>query len=380
MDQIGSESRAITQSAGCQTAIAEEDVESTWKDAYRPSRQPDTAPTKGMVTGVQDSSKTRDLKPPVGMFAGSVFGLVAAVGYTAANVCLRQSVGIDPFLVSAVKAAPTVIFLSPVVVLMALTGQTIATSTKMIPRFAATALLTQIVGNGAFQIALGVIGLAASVPITLGVMIVGGAVMGRMVLGEPVRLRTMIAMVTLITAVIVLSLPGTTTKPIASTSTLPIWAGGLMAAASGAAYALFGVVMRQTLNGGLSTPATLLISGVMGTVSLWTISVSRLGLAGISEVSFQQWSVMATAGLCNFTAFVALSVALKALPVVAVNLLNASQVAMAALAGVILFAEPVTGPLVTGIALTFVGLAILANRKKKRCEARELSGLERQDP
>jgi DME family drug/metabolite transporter len=64
----------------------------------------------------------------------------------------------------------------------------------------------------------------------------------------------------------------------------------------------------------------------------------------------------------NFTAFAALSLSLKALPVVAVNLINATQVAMAAAAGVILFAEPLTASLIIGIALTFAGLLILASR------------------
>jgi multidrug transporter EmrE-like cation transporter len=44
-------------------------------------------------------------------------------------------------------------------------------------------------------------------------------------------------------------------------------------------------------------------------------------------------------------------------------LINASQVAMAAVAGVILFAEPVTASLVIGIALTIAGLMILATRR-----------------
>ena len=73
---------------------------------------------------------------------------------------------------------------------------------------------------------------------------------------------------------------------------------------------------------------------------------------------------MFAAAAFNFTAFVALAFALKSLPVVAVNLINASQVAMAAVAGVMLFAEPATAPLIIGIMLTFAGLMILASRRK----------------
>ena len=38
---------------------------------------------------------------------------------------------------------------------------------------------------------------------------------------------------------------------------------------------------------------------------------------------------------------------------------------MAALAGIVLFAEPITASLLVGIALTFVGLGILAGNRKR---------------
>ncbi|QDT02418.1 EamA-like transporter family protein [Rubripirellula lacrimiformis] len=303
---------------------------------------------------------------PTGIVIGAVCGLVAAVLYTFANIALRGCVGIDPFLVSAVKAAPTVVCLAPVLVWMRFRGAAFATHTHMIPRFMLVALIGQFIGNAAFQVALGVIGLAASVPITLGVLIVGGGVLGKLILGEPVRKATLMAMGTLIVAVVILSLPSASETPRESSLQSPVWVGGLCAAASGAAYALFGVVIRQTLNGGVSAPLTMFISGVVGTVSLWSFTLLRIGIESLSGIDPGQWSMMVAAGVFNFSAFAALSYALKALPVVAVNLINASQVAMAALAGVILFAEPVTVPLVTGIVLTFGGLLILVSGRRQR--------------
>lgn len=303
-----------------------------------------------------------------GLILGGLCGFASAVLYTIANIALRGCVTIDPFLVSAVKAAPTVIFLSPVLAWMWSRGQSLVTDGRMIPRFLLVALMGQFVGNAAFQIALGVIGLAASVPITLGVLIIGGAVLGRVMLGEPVRTPTVMAIVTLIAAVMVLSLP-TSGEPIVAakaTSSLPIWVGGLCAAASGAAYAMFGVVMRKTMNGGVSAPMTMFLSGVVGTVALWSFTLLRSGTGPITLVTADQWTTMASAGLFNFLAFVSLSYALKALPVVAVNLINASQVAMAATAGVLLFSEPITWPLGCGIALTFAGLMILTRGRKWR--------------
>ncbi len=303
------------------------------------------------------------LKPPLGIVAGSICGIVAAVFYTLANIALRQCVGIDPFLVSAVKSAPTIVVLGPLLGWMAFSGQTIATSLKMAPRFIVASFFGQLIGNGAFQIALGVIGLAASVPITLGVLIIGGAILGRVFLREPVGRRTVAAISLLIAAVVILSLPGATAAPAQSATSLPIWVGALCAASSGVAFAFFGVAMRQALTGGMSAPATMFTSGVVGTIVLWSITFARLGAEQIAAVAGPQWAVMIAAGAFNLTAFAALSFSLRALPVVAVNLINASQVAMAAVAGVIIFAEPITAPLVIGIGLTITGLTILVSRR-----------------
>jgi drug/metabolite transporter (DMT)-like permease len=309
------------------------------------------------------SSNQKELRPPMGLDAASICGLIAAVFYTLANIALRSCVEVDPFLVSAGKAAPTVILLGPFLAWMFARGDRIATSTKMVPRFILASLLGQIVGNAAFQIALGVIGLAASVPITLGVLIIGSAILGRVFLSEPVRANTVISMVTLIVAVVFLSLPGS--EPASSaTSSLPVWAGALCAAASGAAYSVFGVAMRQALTGGMSATLTMFISGVVGSIALWAIVFSWIGVVPLSSITIAQWGMMSAAGVCNLSAFAALSASLKSLPVVAVNLINATQVAMAAVAGVLLFAEPVTFWLVAGILLTFIGLMVLAGGRK----------------
>ncbi len=366
MEDPGSDDRTVVP-ADCVEAVLDRSDVGDRMDQHSQSATAgpdvDANPSSSPVA-VQGGRQLAELRPPLGIIAAAICGMFAAVGYTAANIALRYSIALDPFLVSAMKAAPTVIFLGPFLIWMMLTHRRIATNLQMVPRFAVAALLAQLFGNGAFQVALGVIGLAASVPIVLGTLIIGGAVLGRVMLGEPVRLRTIVAMITLILAVIVLSLPGAAAKPIASTSTLPIWAGALSAALSGAAYAVFGVVMRQTLISGMSPPAAMFISGVVGVISLWSIAATRIGVAGFSQVSTDQWTVMAIAGLCNFTAFVALTVSLKALPVVAVNLINASQVALAAIAGVVLFTEPVTWPLLIGILLTFAGLMMLATRRR----------------
>ncbi|MDV6034376.1 MAG: DMT family transporter [Phycisphaera sp. RhM] len=332
------------------------------------------------------------------LWQGPVCGVASAVLYTLTNIALRNCVDVDAYLVSAVKAAPTVVVLGPLVGWLSMRpapkrpspkrpapkrpapNRTSANRTspanpsrsafRRLPQFILASFLAQFFGNAAFQKALERIGLAASVPITLGVLIVGGAILGAVLLKEPVGRRKVIAMMTLIVAIVVLCLPDRpVNEPLneslsANAEPIDLVVGSLWAAVSGLAYAFFGVTMRQTLQTGIPARNLMLISGVTGSVALWAFCFATLGPAAILSTSPSQWTLMVTAGCLNFSAFVAITTALRLLPVVAVNLINASQVAMAGVAGVILFDEPITTRLAVGIALTFVGLIILARRTR----------------
>jgi drug/metabolite transporter, DME family len=306
-------------------------------------------------------SVVRDVGAPLGILAGTACGVAAAVLYTASNIALRKCTHLDPFLVSAVKAYPTVIVLGPFLIWMSLNRKNILTNPSAVWRFAVVALIGQFIGNGAFQVALGIIGLAKSVPITLGVLLIGGGLLGRFILGEPLKVKTLLAITTLLAAVVVLS-TAKDTGP--ATLNGPLWFGAACAAASGAAYALFGTVMRQTMNNGVSAPLAMFTSGLIGSIALSAYTMTRMTIDDLAGISEQEWGMMSTGGAFNLIAFVALSLALKSLPVVAVNLINASQVAMAAVAGVLLFAEPVTSSLIIGLALTILGLVILGYRAR----------------
>ena len=301
----------------------------------------------------------------VGVFCGAA----SAVLYTAANVALKRVADVDAFLVSAIKAVPTVLFLLPVVGVFVVSKRPTGlgrTGWGFGPggagRFAAVALFGQFVGNAAFQIALGHIDLAIAVPITLGTLIVCGATFGWLLLGERVPLTRRCAMLVLLAAVAVLAIgsgSGATAGSSSDGTARIAWWGVGCASACGMAYALFGTVMRQTLSAGLSMPMTMLISGFVGTVALSSVAAIRVSPEQLASLDSYHWWVMAQAGLLNFVAFVALTASLRMLPVVAVNLINASQVALASAAGVWLFGERLTTSLMVGIAMTIGGLIVL---------------------
>jgi drug/metabolite transporter (DMT)-like permease len=99
-------------------------------------------------------------------------------------------------------------------------------------------------------------------------------------------------------------------------------------------------------------------------VSLGSLSVARLGLAGLAATEPGDLAVMLLGGVCNALAFVALTKSLQLTSIVYVNALNATQATMAALAGVLFFHEAASNSLLLGIGLTIVGLLFMRQRKK----------------
>lgn len=301
---------------------------------------------------------------PLSPLAGAACGLAAAVLYTATNVALKASTGCDPMLVSAVKAWPTVLVCGPLLGAMALGGQKIATSWQSFPQLIPGVLAGQLIGSLGFQFALGHIGLALAVPLNLGALIIGSAILGHWLLGEPVTRRTIVAIVILITAAVVLSLGSDQAAVRQGASSGRVALGVLATCASGGGYAFFGATMRRALRQGLTVPMAMLTSGTTGAILLSLLAVNRLGLNEIATVSLPQWTVMTLGGVFNVLAFFLISFSLRSIPVVAVNLINASQAAMAAAAGVLLFGERATIPLGLGLLLTVTGLVVLGTGRR----------------
>jgi drug/metabolite transporter (DMT)-like permease len=64
-------------------------------------------------------------------------------------------------------------------------------------------------------------------------------------------------------------------------------------------------------------------------------------------------------GLLNTAAFLCLSKGLQRTTIVHANVVNASQIAMATVAGMLLFAEPLGSMLIAGVALTILGVVLI---------------------
>ena len=296
-------------------------------------------------------------------FLGTFFGAVSAIGYTVANICLRDAaVTCDPVWVSFVKAAPTAVFAGAWLQLGVLRGQRVWPKTKILVSLIAAGLLGQLGGNVLFQYALGVIGIGLTVPLCMGTIIIASAILARIYLNESVTRSAVLSMSLLILAIWVLSMgAGDAFQSIAATKP-SLWQlvyGVGAALVCGFAYAVLGVVIRFGVSGRASIAATTFLVAMVGIVSLGVFSYVRLGWQGLAATTTQQWAVMIAAGVFNFIAFLALAKALQLTTLVYVNALNASQVAMAAVAGVLLFGESSSAALGMGVLLTIGGLMLM---------------------
>lgn len=250
-----------------------------------------------------------------------------------------------------------------VVAALAMRGQRVLPRPRMLAGVALGGLAGQLGGNIAFQWALSQIGLALTVPLSLGGMIVFAAVLGRVFLHEPVTLKAAYALALLLAAIAVLSLGARTASQQVAQAPVPLMhivAGVAAACLSGLAYSVLNVVLRYCVTRGAPLPATLWTVSFVGLVALSAIAALRIGPRAMLETAPRDWQFMLAAGLCNTVAFISLTKSLQLTSIVYVNALNATQATLAAVAGVLVFHEPLSEWLAIGVGLTIAGLFMLA--------------------
>ena len=296
---------------------------------------------------------------------GTALGVCSAVGYTVANTALRGVSRPDAFdwslWVTLTKAVPVACLAWLLVGYRAARGLPALPPARLWPRLLGAGLLAQLGGNLLFQLALGLGGLALTVPVMFSAIILTGACLGRFVLGEPVGGRQSASIGLMVAAIFTLSFAapeaaGDTT----GRTDLPTVAAAVgVALVSGVAFGTLGVVIRRTAADGVGVSGTLAPIGLAGTLALAAVLLVRTGGLPLGEMTPVLWKQVAVAGAANAAAFFGIAAALRRINVVRVNLLNASQAAMCGAAAVLLFDEPATGWLLAGTGLTLAGLVIL---------------------
>jgi drug/metabolite transporter (DMT)-like permease len=285
-----------------------------------------------------------------------------------ANICMRKvsALHCDPIWATCCKESVTAGVVGPILLVQALRGITVLPSFRILALLAAVGLANQVVGNAGAQWAFGVVGLAVIIPTTYGTLLIAGAVLGRVMLGEHVSPRTAVALAVLLLSIAVLGCgAGAASRSVAAASdaaapgTLLVGLAIVAGCLTGMIYAILGTTMRHCLTGTTSLGIVLFVITFMGTLSLGPMSVCRLGLPSLLATPPEHCAWLLGGGFFNLLGFVAVAKGLQLTTVVRVNMLNVSQVALAAVGGIVLFSEPPTPWLLLGVALTIAGIFLM---------------------
>lgn len=265
--------------------------------------------------------------------------------------------------ISAMKAVPTFVAALFLVVRKRVKDEPIYQSGRGVRVLFAAAVVMQFGGNLGFQMALGHIGLAISVPLVFAFIICSGALLGKIVLGDNVTPRTAASVGIMMAAIIFLSYAATLTADNADGSRTAqsgtALLGVLIAVISGTSYGVNGVVIRRAGQKAMSVGEVLLIYSLVGVIALTIPGWWMMGTDGLANITLYEWHMMFWAGTFNAIGFFAVTYALKLANITLVNVINASQNAICAVAAVLIFAEPQTIPLVIGVLLSMAGLIVL---------------------
>ena len=297
---------------------------------------------------------------------------MSAIAYSAANLALRglsdrhEDLG-WAIWVSAMKAVPTAVLAMALLCRRRFLGEPLVPSKRAIPILIAAALVMQFGGNLGFQVALGHIGLAITVPLVFAFIICSGAILGRAALGDSVSPRTVVSMGIMTVSIVLLSYAATLAGDVSDPETQTahkaagkiVWLGITMAVISGLSYGVNGVVIRRVSQQALPIETMLIIYSATGVICFGVMGPLMLGQDRLLQIRTDEWQMMVWAGIFNAIAFLCLTHALKVMNISRVNVINASQNAMCAVAAVLVFAEPVSLPLVLGVGLSIVGLIAL---------------------
>lgn len=324
-------------------------------------------------------------------FWGLLLCVVAALGYSMVNACLRKlTIDCDRVLVIFVKELVTVAVVGPWLAWHALRGRRLLPGGTVLLALALAGLMTQLCGNLPNLWAFAVLGLAVAVPVMSGTNMVATAVLGRIFLGEHVSRQTVVAIGLVFVSILLLRFavsdehgidqPQSTAaqqvesdvptnrgpaaeKDAASDRSMATLAV-LVACVVGITYAILVVVIRRNVTG--DTPATAVVFMItfMGVVSLGPWLAVNDGVEVLRNTSQGDLWLMLLAGLLNLLSFLAITNGLQWTAAAHANTIMTTQVVLAAVMGAFLFGERVSSWMILGVGLTIAGMILIGRQIK----------------
>ncbi|HVJ85420.1 MAG TPA: DMT family transporter, partial [Caulifigura sp.] len=299
---------------------------------------------------------------------GLAFGIGAALAYTWTNILLRNAAGPTDLgwncWVTCLKAVPSACAAWALIIYRWSRGERGLDGWRSFLWLTLNGFFMQFGGNIAFQYAMSFGGLALTVPMCFCTLILSGALGGRLFLKEKISRRAMVAMWLLITAVIILSQGAD--EAAHSMRDQATFADMLKAIVfsglSGLGYGFGGVSIRHAVTGTGTIASTIAPLSTIGIIGPGLIAWNQMGPAGLAAVPWRMNAILLTAGTFNAIGFFFVSAAMARMPLVRVNLVNASQTAMCALGGILFYREPATWWIGLGTAFTILSLGILGTQ------------------
>lgn len=279
-------------------------------------------------------------------------------------MCLRQlsEAQCDPAWVILNRECATVLAVGVWMLWKGRRGQRSLLDGRTLRRVLAAAVLTQLLANLCSQWAMGTVGLAVTIPASFGTTIAGGAVLGWAVLHERISLRSVVAVGVILASLSLLGVgsgqvaDATSGNMTVSSSSLRIVGGVLAACAAGVIFAILNVTTCHSVRRTASPVTIGFLISLVGVVSLGPLCLYRLGIGYWFHMPVERTILATIAGLLNFIAFAAQGYALQRTTLIHANIVSASQVAMAAVAGIVLFHEMPSVGLLLGVGLTLIGV------------------------
>ena len=295
---------------------------------------------------------------------GIEWGILSVLFYSCTLVCLRYvAEDHDPMWITAVRAVPIAVISWFLVLRRARQGRPAFPPAKTMGVLILAAVFVQFAGNLCMQWGLGQIGLSMCVPLMFSSMILGGALLGWVVLGEVNTKRTYVAFSFVIGAISCVGLASSHAadpENVVSTSERLLGLGVAASVVAGLGYAIINTVIRTYgTKHGVPVPTMLLVIGTSGVVTFGTLSGLRLGIDNLLNISRQDYLVMFVGGGFNAAAFYALSKGLQMISVAHMNALNSAQNVILSLIGIFFFGETFNAWLVVGIVLLVIGLPLI---------------------
>lgn len=295
---------------------------------------------------------------------GLTYCLIAAVGFSGVNICLRSlTVRCDRVSVLLAKETITFLVIALGVLLRRPPEERLLPGLRTIAVLATVGALTHLAGTLPWLWSLAVAGLAVAVTASLCTSLVTTAALGRWLLRERVSPRSLMAMGLLLGAVGVLT-TGTQAAPGQLASAVPggsftPWLAAAAACVAGVIYGVLNVAVRHSVTRGVSLAFVALIAPFMGMVCLGPACVWRAAWQSLPPISGEDLAILLAGGILNAVAWFAFVKSLQTIAAVHANFVTASQVGIAALAGVCLFGESLSPAVMTGVAMTLLGIVCI---------------------